>query len=233
MKTFAWALAGLGAVLAVAPAGAVVVGVANTSSSFPFGSSGGGYYYQQVYSAVSVGSLNITDLTFYNSTTAGSTGQPRDGTFVVYFSTTSASVTNFDTSAFQFPDSTFTEVFNGALPSITDGKLTLNLAQAFNYNSGSGNLVLTVREFSLSSSGAGTVYLQADNKTKAMNSRFSAYSYDWDRTTTNYGQGLVTGFNVAAAAVPEPATWALMLVGFGVTGSALRRTRRTVAVRFG
>ncbi len=30
-------------------------------------------------------------------------------------------------------------------------------------------------------------------------------------------------FQIAQAAVPEPATWALMIVGFGVTGRALRR----------
>jgi hypothetical protein len=33
-------------------------------------------------------------------------------------------------------------------------------------------------------------------------------------------------------AVPEPATWALMLVGFGLTGAALRR-RAKMAVQFG
>ena len=35
----------------------------------------------------------------------------------------------------------------------------------------------------------------------------------------------------AVPAVPEPATWALMILGFGVVGSALRRRRRT-QVRF-
>lgn len=38
--------------------------------------------------------------------------------------------------------------------------------------------------------------------------------------TANSGAILVTG------GVPEPATWAMMLVGFGATGFALRRTRR-------
>ena len=33
------------------------------------------------------------------------------------------------------------------------------------------------------------------------------------------------------AAVPEPATWALMILGFGIVGSALRRRRRA-QVRF-
>lgn len=34
------------------------------------------------------------------------------------------------------------------------------------------------------------------------------------------------------AAVPEPATWAMMLVGFGILGSALRRSRRQPKVTY-
>ena len=33
--------------------------------------------------------------------------------------------------------------------------------------------------------------------------------------------------DVATAAVPEPASWALMLTGFGAIGSAMRRRQRT------
>ena len=33
----------------------------------------------------------------------------------------------------------------------------------------------------------------------------------------------------AAAAVPEPATWALLLTGFGMIGVAVRRRSRTIA----
>lgn len=33
---------------------------------------------------------------------------------------------------------------------------------------------------------------------------------------------------VSVAAVPEPATWAMMIVGFGLSGAALRRSRRAV-----
>jgi hypothetical protein len=46
------------------------------------------------------------------------------------------------------------------------------------------------------------------------------------------GAGLLTGLVTAsatplAAAVPEPATWAMMLLGFGGMGVALRRRRRS------
>lgn len=35
----------------------------------------------------------------------------------------------------------------------------------------------------------------------------------------------------AISAVPEPATWALMLAGFGLTGAAMRRRRRSAVTR--
>lgn len=38
------------------------------------------------------------------------------------------------------------------------------------------------------------------------------------------------GYDVA---VPEPATWAMMIAGFGFVGAAMRRRRRTVQVSFG
>ncbi|MBB4618343.1 PEPxxWA-CTERM sorting domain-containing protein [Sphingomonas abaci] len=44
----------------------------------------------------------------------------------------------------------------------------------------------------------------------------------------------VANFNytLAAAAVPEPATWAMMLLGFGMIGAAARYRRRGVAVTY-
>lgn len=38
--------------------------------------------------------------------------------------------------------------------------------------------------------------------------------------------------SAAAGAVPEPATWGLMLLGFGVMGGALRRRQTTARIRF-
>lgn len=49
-------------------------------------------------------------------------------------------------------------------------------------------------------------------------------------TSDSYG-GYIDDINlVGTAAVPEPATWAMMLVGFGLVGSSLRR--RNVRVSF-
>ncbi len=44
---------------------------------------------------------------------------------------------------------------------------------------------------------------------------------------------LTFGSVVAGGAVPEPATWAMMLSGFGLVGGAMRYRRRKTAVSFG
>ena len=43
---------------------------------------------------------------------------------------------------------------------------------------------------------------------------------------------LVSGLTGSAGAVPEPATWGLMLAGFGMIGVGLRSRRRSTAVTF-
>ncbi|MBV1688265.1 PEPxxWA-CTERM sorting domain-containing protein [Novosphingobium sp. G106] len=42
----------------------------------------------------------------------------------------------------------------------------------------------------------------------------------------------VTGFNFKVTSVPEPVTWAMMIVGFGLVGGAMRRQRRMVRYDF-
>lgn len=46
--------------------------------------------------------------------------------------------------------------------------------------------------------------------------------------TTTFGGGEIRGF-LQVAPVPEPATWGLMILGFGAAGAALRRRRTAVA----
>jgi len=46
---------------------------------------------------------------------------------------------------------------------------------------------------------------------------------------TNFTLNSLSGFNYAATAAPEPATWAFMLLGFGAVGAVTRRNRRALA----
>jgi hypothetical protein len=59
----------------------------------------------------------------------------------------SAPIATFDTSAFAFPDSSFTHVFNGILPAVSSGRLDFSSLSSFLYDPSLGNLVLTVKSF--------------------------------------------------------------------------------------
>jgi hypothetical protein len=159
------------------------------------------------------GPTSINLISFYNSLIP-STNTPLTDTFTLYLSTTNAAVSTFDTNAMSYPDGTFTQVFTGTLGSLVNGRLDIALQTAFNYNPAAGNLVLTVKDFTLGS--GGNLFLDADKNVGVTNERIYAYGYD-------FNQGLVTGFNDAVASVPEPATWAMMVVGFGLIGGAMRR----------
>ena len=74
--------------------------------------------------------------------------------------------------------------------------------------------MLTVREFGLGN--GNTLYLDVDRNVGTTNSRFYAFPTDWNL-------GLVTGFNDSVSAVPEPSTWAMMILGFTSVGVAYRR----------
>lgn len=47
------------------------------------------------------------------------------------------------------------------------------------------------------------------------------------------GYAVIASQLVAAAAVPEPTTWATLVVGFGVVGGGMRYRRRRTALAFG
>lgn len=55
--------------------------------------------------------------------------------------------------------------------------------------------------------------------------------FDADGTRTNNTGGVSFSYELVGAPVPEPATWAMMLVGFAAVGAAMRR-RPEVALRY-
>lgn len=65
------------------------------------------------------------------------------------------------------------------------------------------------------------------------------FAFDISRTDTGFVRGVIfviegieTGFVPAAAAVPEPSSWALQILGFGAVGAGLRTRRRGLSAAF-
>jgi hypothetical protein len=52
---------------------------------------------------------------------------------------------------------------------------------------------------------------------------FSTFNVKGEKVTSAVGSGTMTSF---VSSVPEPATWAMMLLGFGMVGFAMRQRRR-------
>jgi hypothetical protein len=71
----------------------------------------------------------------------------------------------------------------------------------------------------------------AQGSAEGANSRiWGGIHYDFDRTNGLDLGGRIGRFALAQStfsATPEPATWAMMLIGFGVIGGAMRRKKAT------
>ena len=194
----------------------VVIGTADAgaSSSLPFDTASFGSHFAQIYNKAKFGgALTINSLSFYQTKTSG--GSVATGNFTIWLGTSDAAISTFDNSAFPYPDSSFTQVYSGKLSAVTNGRLDIELSTLFTY-AATKNLVMVVRNDDYS--GNGDLFLDVDANAVDVNSTFSAYPYNWN-------QGLVTGFN----AVPEASTWAMMIVGMGLVGSAMRRRKTAVS----
>ncbi len=67
---------------------------------------------------------------------------------------------------------------------------------------------------------------------------FFGYAFTTNNVINSYAFESVAGATITASAaipapVPEPATWAMMIGGFGAVGSTMRYRRRKTAVAFG
>lgn len=119
-------------------------------------------------------------------------------------------------------DIDFVDPFNNALDGFTTSFSIQNfdgLIQATAYDS-LGSVLGTTQNFSglLSFAGIGNI------------SRVNLLSLDQDPTTMD--DLSFEGVIGIGSAVPEPATWAMMIFGFGMVGSAMRRRQEKVRVAF-
>lgn len=225
MKTLRLAVAVALAVTAV-PASAVdfTIGTPTGGNCFPFGCQIAGQTstrYQQVYDAGAFsGPVTISALTF---TVASGSGALIEGPVSLSLSTTSAGVATINTSDFNANvGANSTVVFADVLPAISGGLLTLTFSTPFTYNPQAGNLLLDLSRARIGSDFFGT-FFQATNGGSTLFSRAHNYGIN------TIGHGLVTTFSTTTPAVPEPASWAMLITGFGLIGAVARRRRRAIA----
>lgn len=205
--------------VAISPAQALVVGTADPgkANSIPFGSTSGGFVYQQVYNATNFPSpLNINEITFYNFTSPG--GTPMTGHFDIYLSNTTAQVGALPTDVPAGFPASLTKVFSGTLPSVSAGRLDFQLPTSFLYDPSLANLLMTVVSFDFATQ-ANPLFLDAEeNAGTIFSRRFSAGG-------GNASVGLVTGFDDPAP-TPLPGALPLFVSGLTAVGLIARRRKR-------
>jgi hypothetical protein len=80
------------------------------------------------------------------------------------------------------------------------------------------------------SAGDGAVLIKLWSNVQGDFSLTGNYVFDWAGTTAPGGSQLASQLKLLALpAIPEPATWAMLIAGFGLTGAAMRRRRAAIA----
>lgn len=234
MKSVLMAAFAFASIAGAAQATDVTVGVYDGfNNCLPYACGGGSDVSQQIYAAsqFTAGPMEIGAISFYRDDAATfGKGTVDDMTFSLAFYTTTKAVAATNSGG---PDATNlpgnlgtllsnfgTFTVSGVLPSV----LTFT-GSAFTYDPTQGNLILQITPIS-SSDGFNGAFFQADSR-GVVTRRVIGPS--------RFGNGpiaLVTTFSSPApvvAPVPEPATWALMLGGFGLAGAAIRRRKLGLA----
>ncbi len=196
--------------------------VGEGSNLFPFGGPAAGFTgteYQQVYNANQFSAaVSVNSITFFNSFSSGQSFLP--GTYTISFSTTSKAVNGLDTTNLANNFGTNTHLFATLNLSGTAGSPTITFTGTpYAYNPAAGNLLMDITY----SGAGGNTGLFLD----AMNGDFGTLSSRAHNYGTGFaGFGLVTQFDVGPqAAVPEPASLAVVGFGLGVLAFRLRRPR--------
>ena len=108
---------------------------------------------------------------------------------------------------------------------------TLTFANPFAYNPGAGNLLVDfLIPANATVSGSGFGFLTFDNANDLNDGVRSIVNINGPGPTGVIDtSAAITAFHTTgiAAGVPEPASWALLIAGFGLTGAVLRRRRAT------
>ena len=216
--------------IAAAPASAVTVGSFDSGNCYPFSCNDSGtnvgqsIHYMQIFSASAFAGPISFDTISFAAFTQYTLPAVLNGNYAISFHTTTTGLG----AAYPIgPLANSASFFNGALGIPTVASTFSINGTAYNYNPADGNLVMdiVVTNQDNVSNGSGNGYLWADY-TGATTTR--AYVIGAGTGVSQLG-ALVTEFNSIPGGVPEPASWAMLIAGFGLTGAAMRRRTKAVA----
>jgi len=222
-----------------ANAGNIIVGLpadSGTGNCFPFGCA---YTteYQQVYTSSlfsSVGTIDITDLEFYNTQIDLGATTMNSGNWAISLSTTAADWNTISSTYAANIGANNTLVFNGNLAQAWafGDALTINLTTPFLYNPAMGNLLMDVVATNTSDAN-GIIYFDTNGYNGGNfngNTIFGRVYCNGCGITTgvvNNGYGLVTGFSYGTTTTPEPTSMFLLGTALvGLAGKGLRKLRK-------
>jgi hypothetical protein len=137
-----------------------------------------------------------------------------DGSFSIVYNGTATTIGGFNLTP---GENLLSGTFNGAWIQGAGGSGSTNVTEG---NGGSANFTSSILSFS----NVDPASEEFAFNLLAVSPNFSAASGQALRSFTANGGG---NFSDTAMAVPEPATWGLMILGFGGAGALLRSRRRT------
>jgi hypothetical protein len=218
----------------LAAAATAAVGTAQ-AATVSFGATSGNYtgdctpsctpQFQTIYSASAFGSapVEITGISYY----LASSYAPNIQNYTISLSTSKNSVANISYDFAANIGSDVAQFYSGVPTAPAEGGWVTFSGTPFVYDPTQGDLLVDIEhpwsDFALLSSYDGSSYGDGVSR---------VYSF----SPTGGAQGSDQGYNIATqftigpvAGVPEPATWAMMLVGVGAVGGALRSRRKFAA----
>lgn len=172
--------------------------------------------------ATGSGSLNLGSLTFQGTFDGGGFARPDEGTLVVGSGTFDVYVNSNSSGNFSFGTGSGGNGFasTGQAFGIFPVQPCFDFFRPCNYN-------VIVPQGYVSGTVAGV------STTTWLNTSFASFGLTPGDSVYAFGQGATSDtFTVrVGSAVPEPSTWAMMLLGFGGIGIAVRRKRAPVLAR--
>jgi len=218
------------ALVASSSAFGITIGSSSTGNCMPFNCNDSGTssglsvdYYQTYDSSAFSGPTAFNTVSFFDYQPFPTVpARVINGNYAISFGTTLNPVnTPFSSIAM----SNVTPFFSGSLSGLPVNGLFSISGNLINYDPSAGNLLMhvMVTDQELIPNGSGNGYFQAGFTS------LTARSYALANGGTGFNDtGLRTDFSLSqsTSAVPEPASWAMMIAGFGLAGTALRNQRK-------